>query len=41
MQYRPGVNLNWKYTTPKQILENKDRYLKRVKELEILPWINK
>jgi hypothetical protein len=37
-QNRPGVRVNWRSITPAQILENKDRFLSRVKELEILPW---
>jgi hypothetical protein len=38
-QNRPGVRVNWRNITPAQILENKDRFLSRVKELEVLPWI--
>lgn len=38
-QNRPGVKVNWRSITPNQILANKDRFLLRVKELGILPWI--
>jgi len=38
-QNRPGIHVNWRNNTPSQILENKDRFLSKVKELEVLPWI--
>jgi hypothetical protein len=38
-QNRPGKNLGWRYVTPKEISNNKERYLKTVEELEILPWM--
>jgi hypothetical protein len=40
-QNRPGVMVNWRGHTPKQIYDNKDRFLGRPQELNILPWINK
>ena len=38
-QNRPGKNSNWRYLTPDDILNNQDRYLSPIKELEILPWM--
>jgi hypothetical protein len=39
-QNRPGVKVNWRGHTPKQINESKN-LLGRPSELNILPWINK
>ena len=38
-QNRPGVRVNWRNITPAQILADKNRFLSKVKELEVLPWI--
>lgn len=38
-QNRPGHRVNWRNETPRQIFENPNRYLYRVKGLDILPWI--
>lgn len=40
-QNRPGLRVNWRNETPRQILENPDKFLYKVKTLEILPWIKK
>lgn len=40
-QNRPGVKINWRGHTPKQINDNKEIFLGRPPELNILPWINK
>jgi len=40
-QNRPGINMNWRGNTPKQIFEKRELLLGRPKELNILPWINK
>ena len=37
-QNRPGVRVNWRMITPRQILADEKRFLSKVKELEILPW---
>lgn len=38
-QNRPGIRVNWRNITPAQILADQNRFLFKVKELEILPWI--
>jgi len=38
-QNRPGHRVNWRNETPRQIYANPDKFLYRVKELGILPWI--
>lgn len=40
-QNRPGIKVNWRNHTPRQILSDEHRYLGKVKELEILPWKKK
>jgi hypothetical protein len=40
-QNRPGVKVNWRMHTPRQILNNSDRYLSQVPQLSILPWKKK
>lgn len=40
-QNRPGVKVNWRGHTPKQIYDESDQLLGRPEQLNILPWINK
>jgi len=40
-QNRPGLKVNWRGHTPKQIYESPELLLGRPKELNILPWMNK
>lgn len=40
-QNRPGLKVNWRGHTPKQIYDNPGLLLGRPPELNILPWINK
>lgn len=37
-QNRPGLKVNWRNQTPRQIFANPDKLLYRVKELGLLPW---
>jgi len=38
-QNRPGHRVNWRNETPRQIFANPNKFLYRVKELGMLPWI--
>lgn len=40
-QNRPGIRVNWRNETPRQIYANPDKFLYKVKALEMLPWIAK
>lgn len=40
-QNRPGYKVNWRNETPREIYANPDKFLYRVKTLEMLPWITK